>query len=44
MKHIGLRPSRKIPLMNGPLDCRFMKFELYDGSRKASKQKAQDEQ
>ena len=38
MKHIGLKPSKKIPLVNGSLDCRFMKFELYDGSRKASKQ------
>ncbi|MBR1517187.1 MAG: RNA methyltransferase [Bacteroidales bacterium] len=38
MKHIGLKPSRKIQLFNGSLDCRFMKFELYDGSRKASKQ------
>ncbi|MBQ0015492.1 MAG: RNA methyltransferase [Bacteroidales bacterium] len=34
LKHIGLRPSRKIQLLNGSLDCRFMKFELYDGSKK----------
>ena len=38
MKHIGLRPSRKIPVQNGSLDCRFLKFELYEGSKKASKQ------
>ena len=37
MKHIGLKPSRKIPLMNGQLDCRFLQFELYKGSKKASK-------
>ena len=38
IKHIGLKPSKKIPLMNGALDCRFLKYELYDGSKKASKQ------
>ncbi len=37
MKHIGLKPSKKIPLLNGQLDCRFLKFELYEGSKKASK-------
>ena len=35
MKHIGLHPSRKIQLFNGALDCRFLKFELYSGSKKA---------
>ena len=34
MKHIGLHPSRKIQLFNGPLDCRLLKFELYSGSKK----------
>lgn len=34
MKHIGLHPSRKIPVQNGSLDCRFLHFELYDGSKK----------
>lgn len=34
MKHFGLKPSRKISLMNGPLTCKFYKFELYKGSRK----------
>lgn len=38
LKFIGLRPSRKIPLFNGPIDCRLNKFELYSGSKKASKQ------
>ena len=38
MKHIGLHPSKKIPVQNGSLDCRFLKFELYDGSKKAGKQ------
>ena len=34
-KSIGLHPSRKIQLYNGALECRFLKFELYSGSRKA---------
>ena len=38
MKHIGLHPSKKIPVQNGSLDCRFLKFELYEGSKKAKYQ------
>ena len=34
-KCIGLHPSRKIQLYTGALECRFLKFELYTGSRKA---------
>lgn len=37
-KFIGLRPSRKIQLYNGPIECRFLKFDIYSGSRKAKKQ------
>lgn len=33
-KHIGLRPSRRIELYNGPIDCRLLRFEIYAGSRK----------
>ena len=36
-KHVGLRPSRKIQLYNGPLECRFMKFEMYAGTKKVHK-------
>jgi putative N6-adenine-specific DNA methylase len=32
-KFIGLRPSRRIKVMNGPLECRFLKFELYEGKK-----------
>jgi putative N6-adenine-specific DNA methylase len=35
-KKIGLRPSRKIQLFNGKLECKFYKFDLYEGSRKQS--------
>jgi len=31
---IGLRPSRKIPLFNGAIECRFMKFDMYAGTKK----------
>jgi putative N6-adenine-specific DNA methylase len=34
MKFIGLRPSRKIKVMNGKLECSFRKFEIYKGSKK----------
>ncbi|MDI1356348.1 MAG: class I SAM-dependent RNA methyltransferase [bacterium] len=37
VKSIGLRPSRRIHVFNGSLECRYLKFELYDGSKKASK-------
>lgn len=30
---IGLRPSEKIPLVNGALECEFRKFELFSGKR-----------
>lgn len=35
LKHVGLRPSRKIVLFNGPLECKLQKYELYAGSKKA---------
>lgn len=34
LKSVGLRTSRKIQLFNGPLECRFVKYELYKGSKK----------
>ena len=35
-KEIGLRASRRIPLFNGPIECRFMRFDMYEGSRKGT--------
>ncbi len=32
-KFIGLKPGKKVRVLNGPLECRFLKFELYSGSR-----------
>ncbi|CAA0183058.1 THUMP domain-containing class I SAM-dependent RNA methyltransferase [Tenacibaculum maritimum] len=37
LKHVGLRTSRRIPLKNADLDCRFVRYDIYEGSRKASK-------
>lgn len=37
LKEIGLRPSRKITLFNGPLECRLMKYEMYSGTKKIHK-------
>ncbi|MCT4697783.1 MULTISPECIES: THUMP domain-containing class I SAM-dependent RNA methyltransferase [Tenacibaculum] len=34
LKHVGLRTSKRIPLKNADLDCRFVKYELYEGSKK----------
>ncbi len=33
-KFIGLRPSKKITLYNGPIETRFLKFEVYEGTRR----------
>lgn len=38
LKYVGLRPSRKVKLFNGKLESRFVKYEIYAGSKKASKQ------
>lgn len=38
LKFVGLRPSRKIKLFNGKLEARLVRYEMYEGSRKASKQ------
>ena len=34
IKHVGLRPSRKIHLKNAKLESRFLKYEIYAGSKK----------
>lgn len=36
-KFIGLRPTRKITLFNGSLECRLFKFEMYAGTKKIHK-------
>ncbi|MCF8369165.1 MAG: class I SAM-dependent RNA methyltransferase [Bacteroidales bacterium] len=34
IKHIGLKPSDKYKLFNGPLECSYVGFDMYEGSRK----------
>jgi len=33
-KSVGLKAARRTPLFNGPIDCRLLKYELYQGSRR----------
>ena len=34
VKKIGLKPSKKTPFLNGTIECRLLKYELYEGSQK----------
>lgn len=36
-KQIGLKPKRKIPLFNGPLECRLFHFPIVAGSNRPAK-------
>ena len=38
MKCIGLKPSKKMRLLNGELDCQFNCYELFQGKRKDNNQ------
>ncbi|NNF18586.1 MAG: class I SAM-dependent RNA methyltransferase, partial [Flavobacteriaceae bacterium] len=40
LKHVGLRTSRKIKVYNSQLESRFVKYEIYSGSKKAKHQSA----
>jgi len=33
-KKVGLRTKRKIPFFSGPIECRLLEYDLYEGSRK----------
>ena len=37
LKMIGLKPTKKIDLMNGNLKCSFREFKIYEGSKKQIK-------
>lgn len=37
-KHIGLRPSAHVPLNNGALACKYLGFDIYEGSKKEKKE------
>lgn len=44
LKSVGLRPERKIKLFNGDLECRFQKYSIYEGSKKAKYQQITEEE
>lgn len=35
LKHVGLKPTKKCVMYNGPLECRFVSYELFSGDRKS---------
>lgn len=35
LKFIGLKPTAKLPVFNGQLECRFVHFSIYQGSKRA---------
>jgi len=35
IKFIGLKPSKKISLYNGSLECKFLQYDIYHGSKKS---------
>jgi putative N6-adenine-specific DNA methylase len=37
-KRVGLRTSRRILFYNGPIECRLLEYELYEGSQKRTLQ------
>lgn len=37
VKNVGLKPEEKHTLFNGPLECSLLRYELYQGSRKVSR-------
>lgn len=39
LKHIGLRPQHKYMLFNGPLECKFVGYDMFEGEMKAFKKK-----
>jgi putative N6-adenine-specific DNA methylase len=43
LKSVGLRPSRRIPLINGALECMYQRFDMYAG-KKYSTQTAEEEE
>ncbi len=39
LNRIGLKPSKKVPLLNGELECLFVRYDLFSGSHKDYKRK-----
>lgn len=41
---IGLKPSIKVPLYNGALECQYRKYQLFDGKYKAFRSENKDKE
>lgn len=39
LKHVGLKPSKKYTVFNGPLECRFVCFDIFEGRHKDMKKR-----
>ncbi|AEE49095.1 THUMP domain-containing class I SAM-dependent RNA methyltransferase [Haliscomenobacter hydrossis] len=39
VKALGLRPSRRIPLFNGKLECRLLRYDMYAGSKRVREER-----
>ena len=43
LKNIGLHASKRITLYNGALECKFMRFDLYKGTKNGDFRNLQNE-
>jgi putative N6-adenine-specific DNA methylase len=43
LKFVGLKPSRKIKLFNGKLEARLLKYDIYEGSKRAKFQNREED-
>ena len=41
---IGLKPSVKVPLFNGSLECQFRKYQIFDGKYKTFRSENSDKE
>lgn len=41
-KKVGLKTSRKIPFFNGNIECRLLKYDMYEGTRRQPKKDDQN--
>jgi putative N6-adenine-specific DNA methylase len=44
VKSVGLRPSRRVVLFNGPIECRLLRYDLYEGGRSGKTGRAHSSQ
>jgi putative N6-adenine-specific DNA methylase len=42
LRHVGLKPSKKIKLFNGPIETSFCKYEIFEGRKEWFEKKEQE--